>query len=138
MSSFESMSATLDPKHWALHGGSPYKRCEIWPCDGANPMAERNYECTPLIRKWFGDIAAESLNITGESSFKQQLYQCMVGQALEMKSNIEHRRSTNVFGIIVWQYNEIWPTGGWGSIEYGTAGKAGHGWWSVETVTLFL
>jgi hypothetical protein len=26
------------------------------------------------------------------------------------------------FGIIVWQYNEIWPTGGWGSIEYGTVG----------------
>lgn len=27
--------------------------------------------------------------------------------------------SANTFGIIVWQYNEIWPTGGWGSIEYG-------------------
>merc|ERR1712232_1221016 len=25
-------------------------------------------------------------------------------------------------GITVWQYNEIWPTGGWGSIEYGTVG----------------
>lgn len=31
--------------------------------------------------------------------------------------NIEERRSKNEFGIIVWQFNEIWPTGGWGSIE---------------------
>ena len=126
MSSFESMSAMLSPEHWALHGGAPYTRCESWPCTGANPMVERNYECTPLIRKWFGDSAANSLNTTGETAFKRQLYQCMLGQALEMKSNIEHRRSTNVFGIIVWQFNEIWPTGGWGSIEYGTPGKQGQ------------
>jgi len=39
-----------------------------------------------------------------------------------IKSDIETRRSLNQFGIIVWQYNEIWPTGGWGSIEYGTVG----------------
>ena len=30
----------------------------------------------------------------------------MVGQALAIKSNIEARRSSNQFGIIVWQYNE--------------------------------
>lgn len=36
--------------------------------------------------------------------------QCMIGQALNIKSNIETRRSTNQFGIIVWQLNEIWPT----------------------------
>lgn len=46
----------------------------------------------------------------------------MLSQALEMKSNIETRRSQNQLGCIVWQYNEIWPTGGWGSIEYGTVG----------------
>ena len=61
-----------------------------------------------------------SLNSTGEAVFKKQLYQCMLGQALEIKSDIEARRSSNTYGIIVWQYNEIWPTGGWGSIEYGT------------------
>ena len=44
----------------------------------------------------------------------------MLGQALEMKSNIETRRGTNEFGTIIWQLNEIWPTGGWGSLEYGT------------------
>ena len=37
-----------------------------------------------------------------------------------MKANIESRRVQNEFGIIIWQYNEIWPTGGWGSIEYGS------------------
>ena len=39
-----------------------------------------------------------------------------------MKSNIEARRAQNQIGIIVWQLNEIWPTGGWGSVEYGTVG----------------
>jgi len=58
----------------------------------------------------------------GEQAFKKQLWQCMVGQALLIKQNIETRRSKNEFGIIVWQFNEIWPTGGWGSIEYGTVG----------------
>ena len=29
-------------------------------------------------------------------------------QSLLLKSDIETRRSTNQFGIIVWQLNEIW------------------------------
>lgn len=40
----------------------------------------------------------------------------MVGQALLIKSDIETRRAAvngyQTFGIIVWQFNEIWPTGG--------------------------
>merc|ERR1712224_48888 len=43
----------------------------------------------------------------------------MGGQALQMKSIIEERRSKNELGHLVWQLNEIWPTGGWGSLEYG-------------------
>ena len=35
-------------------------------------------------------------------------------QALNVKSNIEARRARNELGILVWQLNEIWPTGGWG------------------------
>jgi len=48
-----------------------------------------------------------------------------------MKSNIETRRAGNQFGILVWQLNEIWPTGGWGSLEYGTpvAGQVLGGRW---------
>ena len=37
-----------------------------------------------------------------------------------LKSDIETRRGKNEIGMLVWQFNEIWPTGGWGSIEYGT------------------
>eukprot|EP01065_Artemidia_motanka_P025528 TRINITY_DN30520_c0_g1_i1.p1 TRINITY_DN30520_c0_g1~~TRINITY_DN30520_c0_g1_i1.p1 ORF type:complete len:912 (+),score=270.91 TRINITY_DN30520_c0_g1_i1:48-2783(+) len=133
MSSFESMSPLLAPEHWALHGGAPDKRCKSWPCDGYNPMAERNYGCDNVINKFFGAdaSAATVLNTTGEVAFKRQLYQCMLGQALEMKSNIEGRRSQNQFGILVWQLNEIWPTGGWGSLEYGTpvAGQVLGGRW---------
>jgi len=36
-----------------------------------------------------------------------------------VKSNIENRRSENEFGTVIWQLGEIWPTGGWGSLEYG-------------------
>jgi hypothetical protein len=60
--------------------------------------------------------------MTGEKAFKGQLFQCMVGQALVLKQNIETRRAENQFGCLVWQLNEIWPTGGWGSVEYGTVG----------------
>jgi len=56
-------------------------------------------------------------------AFKRQLYQCLIGNALELKSDIETRRSSNEMGTVTWQLNEIWPTGGWGSIEYGTPVK---------------
>lgn len=72
-----------------------------------------------LSGEYFG---VSDFTVVGEETFKKQLWQCMVGQALLIKSDIETRRAGNVFGIIVWQFNEIWPTGGWGSIEYGTVG----------------
>ena len=53
--------------------------------------------------------------------FKAQLYWSMIGQALVIKQNIELTRSINRFGVLVWQLNEIWPTVGWGSLEYGPA-----------------
>jgi len=125
MSSFESMAPTLDPAHWGLHAGQPDDTCTggfAHTCTGANVMAERNYPCDSLINVYFGHRDARYYNTTGEAAFKTQLYQCMLSQALNMKSNIETRRAQNQLGCIVWQYNEIWPTGGWGSIEYGTVG----------------
>ena len=88
------------------------------------PQAERNYPCDNLILGYFGNTkaTAHSLDEIGEEAFKRQLYQCMVAQALAMSSDIETRRSINTFGIVTWQLNEIWPTGGWGSLEYGTVG----------------
>eukprot|EP01060_Flectonema_neradi_P011083 TRINITY_DN18146_c0_g1_i2.p1 TRINITY_DN18146_c0_g1~~TRINITY_DN18146_c0_g1_i2.p1 ORF type:complete len:922 (+),score=158.51 TRINITY_DN18146_c0_g1_i2:45-2768(+) len=125
MSSFESMSVTLKPQHWSLHGGAPAQPCSNHDCRGENPMQQRNYGCDNILMKHFGWKHANptALNVTGEQSFKKQLYLCTLGQAFEMKANIEQRRATNQFGIIVWQLNEIWPTGGWGSLEYGTPVK---------------
>ncbi|CAE8627680.1 unnamed protein product [Polarella glacialis] len=121
MSSFESMAPTLHPDHWGLHGGAPADTCGggfAKECIGDNVMAERNYPCDNLIIVYFGDQV--NLSATGEKSFKQQLYYCMLAQALVVKADIETRRGLNELGLIVWQLNEIWPTGGWGSIEYGT------------------
>jgi hypothetical protein len=121
MSSFESMSATLAPEHWALHAGQPDDNCDgSWDstCKGDNVMAQRNYPCDNFIYTYFGS-SGHNFNVTGEANFKKQLYQCMIAQALLLKQNIEELRGGNTYGILVWQYNEIWPTGGWGSIEYG-------------------
>eukprot|EP00055_Hartaetosiga_balthica_P010760 m.47003 g.47003 ORF g.47003 m.47003 type:complete len:1028 (-) comp7303_c0_seq1:128-3211(-) len=126
MSSFESMSPTLSPDHWSVHGGSPPDTCTggfAKECKGDNVMAQRNYPCDSIIFVYFGQY---DLDPVGENAFKKQLYHCMIGQALEMKSNIETRRGTNQFGIMIWQLNEIWPTGGWGSLEYGTPGQEGQ------------
>ena len=93
MSSFESMAPTLLPENWGLH---------------APPMHERNYAGDNYIVVYFN--ASVDRTAMGEMAFKAQLYQTVMGEALEMKSDITHRRSTNNFGTIVWQYNEIWPT----------------------------
>ena len=126
MSSFESMSPTLAKNHWGVHGGAAPDECHggfSSTCSGTNVMAQRNYPCDNIIRVFFGTAGTTAnLNMTGEKAFKGQLFQCMVGQALVLKQNIETRRAENQFGCLVWQLNEIWPTGGWGSVEYGTVG----------------
>ena len=134
MSSFESMAPTLAPEHWALHAGQPDDTCPGGferRCVGSNVMAERNYPCDSMIDVYFGMQPAGYYNQSGEASFKRQLYQCMLSQAMHVKADIEARRSQNELGILVWQYNEIWPTGGWGSVEYGTpvAGQVLGGRW---------
>ena len=134
-SSFESMAPTLGSKHWSVHGGGPQADCRqpdptnaFWrDCKGVdgeaeNPMAERNYPCDPLIMVYFGTNSSigVSLDAVGKENFQRQLYLCQVAQGIEMSSDIETRRSKNTFGTLTWQLNEIWPTGGWGSLEYGT------------------
>ena len=60
-------------------------------------MAERNYPCDNLILGYFGNGSkagsAAALDEVGETAFKRQLYQCMVAQALALKSDIENRRA---------------------------------------------
>ena len=125
-SSFESMAPTLATEHWGVHGGAVPDNCTggfSSVCEGNNTIAQRNYVCDNIIQTFFGaQGATKDLNAVGEHAFKAQLWQCMVGQALNIKQNIEARRAESQFGCLVWQLNEVWPTGGWGSIEYGTVG----------------
>jgi beta-mannosidase len=120
-SSFESMSALLPKNSWSLHGGSPADSCEkligqVNVCNETHPMAARNYLCDNRIQAFFGNIYLDSV---GRRSFEQQLFQCMMAQTLWMKGQIEIVRSSKTFGTLIWQLNENWPTGGWGTIEYG-------------------
>ena len=139
MSSFESMSATLTPAHWSIHGGSPPDTCSessyaFQACDGGNAMAQRNYPMDSIIAAYFGlDMAR--LDEVGEAAFARQLWMSMAAQALVLTTEVTTRRSHNTWGSLIWQLNEIWPTGGWGVIEYGglgfTAGQVGGGRWKV-------
>jgi hypothetical protein len=112
-SSFESISAQLPSDQWSLHSAASYYR--NWPVDN-------------VIVSYFGP---QDLSSTGEAALKKQLYQSMIGQGLFMKTEIEGWRSSNVFGTIIWMFNELWPTGGWGSVEYGgpTDGQVSGGRW---------
>eukprot|EP00934_Nitzschia_sp_Nitz4_P001125 Nitzschia sp. Nitz4//scaffold123_size70294//55400//58169//NITZ4_005933-RA/size70294-augustus-gene-0.65-mRNA-1//-1//CDS//3329534500//1125//frame0 len=121
MSSFESMVETLSPKNWGLHASGRPNNCTHGfgnenICVGDNVLAERNYPCDTHILAYFGN--ASSLDLNGKEAFQAQLYHCMMAQALWMKGEIEERRATNSYGILVWQLNENWPTGGWGCVEY--------------------
>lgn len=126
MSSAESMEGTLDPQYWGVHGNGPPDSCEKKvgdenTCSGTNVLAERNYPCDTHIVAYFGNTT--NLDAVGEMAFQEQMYHCMISQALWMKGEIETRRSTNSYGLLIWQMNENWPTGGWGCIEYGTIGN---------------
>ena len=71
---------------------------QVCQSNGTNPMSERNYPCDSIITVYIGP--QQDLNATGAESFKKQLWQCMVGQALFMKQSIEARREMNQFGVI--------------------------------------
>lgn len=83
-SSFESMSNQLPQDQWSLSSDAAYYR--NWPVD-------------LVIRSYFGD---QDFNATGEAPFKKQLYQSMLGQALNHKTTIESWRASNVYGTTIW------------------------------------
>ena len=109
--SFESASATLPEDQWGLD---------------SRVAKTRNWNPVIVIQSMFGVNATARMACTGEAAFKRQLYQSQIGQALLIKTLVEAWRSTNNFGTIFWMFNEIWPTGGWGSIEYGARGVPGQ------------
>jgi len=106
-SSFESMAPTLVPADWTPH---------------AQSMTQRNYPCDSIVQVYFGRQPDLNTTVGSQAILRKATFLCMVGQSLEMKADIENRRSQNAFGTLTWQANEIWPTGGWGSLEYGTVG----------------
>jgi beta-mannosidase len=129
MSSFESMSGTLARDSWGLHGGNKPSNCTkpprgafFAPCTGRNAMAQRNWAADNLVWSYFGPAL---LNASGEAAFKGGLFQSQVAGALNMLTVVEGHRSGNYLGAIAWQLNEIWPTGGWGSLEYGSPASPG-------------
>jgi hypothetical protein len=123
-SSFESMSAQLPRNQWSLHSGAAYYR--NWPTDN-------------VIYSYFG--MSQNLNLTGETAFKRQLYQSQLGQALFISTETAAWRSQNVFGSMTWMLNEVWPTGGWGAVEWGRANSPGQiegGRWKPLYLSLSL
>eukprot|EP01052_Picozoa_sp_SAG31_P009850 SAG31_NODE_527_length_14452_cov_4.274925_4_plen_1132_part_00 len=103
--SFESISAQLPKEQWSMSSAA---------------AAKRNWNVANVIGPFFGANATAAMRDSGEQAFKRQLYQSMISQVLYLKTQIESWRSQNIWGNTFWMYNEIWATGGWGSIEYGS------------------
>jgi len=131
LSSFESMAPCFEQMDYSLHGGEEPSRCnhvigDINFCSGDNVMAERNYPCDNKLNVFFG-ISSQQMSRVGEETYRMHLYLCMIAQALWMKGEIEMQRSRNSYGSLIWQLNEIWPSGGWGVLEYSaTSGSQGE------------
>jgi len=143
-SSPESLASTLSPRYRALFGNQPPDVCEGdgFPnvCKGSNILARRNYPCANFVGSFFGRSAdylrpgstppalVAYLNTT--QHFASSLYLCGLASALLVKNLVEVHRSRNELGHLVWQLNEVWPTGGWGSLEYGGRWKPHHYWYA--------
>lgn len=125
-SSFESMSASLSERHWNLHS-LRNDNCTIVfqnlnQCENeSEPIIQRNYPCDELMKAYFG--AYVHFDSVGKINFQIQLYQCMISQTLWMKSQIEIFRSQNIYGMLVWQLNDQWASGGWGLLDPGNGSR---------------
>ena len=111
MPSFESLSASLSPQHFSLH--SP-------------PMSERNWPADGAIASYFGMAARDALNDTGVAALQRACYQSQLAQALNIKTHVELLRSSCSWGALIWQLNDVYPSGSWGSMEYGSVGAPGQ------------
>ena len=143
-SSPESLASTLSPRYRSLFGNQPPDVCEGdgFPnvCRGGNVLARRNYPCANFVGSFFGPSAdylrpgstppalVAYLNTT--QHFASSLYLCGLASAFLVKNLVEAHRSRNELGHLVWQLNEVWPTGGWGSLEYGGRWKPHHYWYA--------
>jgi beta-mannosidase len=99
MPSFESLSASLRPEHYSLH---------------SLPMAERNHPADGAVASYFGEKARLALNESGVIPLKRACYQSQLAQALRIKTEVELLRSSNSWGSLIWQLNDVYPSGSWG------------------------
>ena len=103
-SSFESMSPTLDEKHWGIHAGDAGDDCisgdNPMKCVGTNPMSDRNYPCDNIIEVYFGKSDFE---LVGAEAFKKQLWQCMTGKVVknQTKPNMTVLCCSDVVDVVV-------------------------------------
>ena len=104
--SFEGISAQLPEDQWSLDSAA---------------AKYRNWNVSIIVSAFFGRPAEVAMHEVGELPFKRQLYQSLIAQQLYLKTMIEAWRTTNMMITLWWMYNEMWPTGGWGSVEYGAA-----------------
>ena len=104
MASFESLAPSFAAEHWGVH---------------TQPWRFRNHMPDSMGFSYFGANRAV-FDRVGKAELQAQLYMSMVGQALFYSSMLAEFRSTNIHGSITWDLGEIWPCGGWGSLEYGS------------------
>jgi beta-mannosidase len=104
--SFESLAPALAPP-WGLH---------------APDMYIRNYACDSALAGYFPAAPPGFAAAAGAAAFRGQLFLCAVAQAAKLEALLAPRRAANVWGALLWQLNEIWPTVSWGTLEHGTAG----------------
>ena len=101
----------------------------------AKPMYWRSYSADNIVETYFGLNKAVNFSTVGDPAvFARQLLLSQLAAALLVKSRIETFRSQNNFGALTWQLGEIFPTGGWGSLEYAhsrgqTQGQVRGGRW---------
>ena len=87
-----------------------------------NVMAQRNYASDSMLELFYGPMPAGFLDRVGPDALKQQLYLALVAQQLQMSGQVWQWRSGPAnWGTLFWDVNDVWPTTGWGTLEYGTA-----------------
>eukprot|EP01050_Picozoa_sp_SAG11_P009517 SAG11_NODE_900_length_6632_cov_2.693403_5_plen_158_part_00 len=84
LSSFESMSATLQPSEYGVNSA---------------PFRKRNYAANSLIWSYFG--MHQNLSAVGMEALQSQTYLSMLAAALQRKSDIESWRSTGIWGMLM-------------------------------------
>ena len=84
-------------------------------------MYWRSYSQDNIVASYFGNAAVNMSAVGDADIFARQLLLSQLASALLIKQTVEGLRATNNFGLLLWQLGEIFPTGGWGSLEYSGA-----------------